>query len=207
MWLFAGLGNPGRVHERHRHNIGFMAVDRIVRRYWPMGNWRTRFQGETMEFGLGGEKILALKPQTFMNLSGNSVGDAAGFYKIPPAGVVILHDDLDLEPGRIDVKRGGGHGGHNGLKSIDDRIGSDYWRIRLGLGHPASKAPVAVSREEKQQMVLGHVLGNFSREEEALVDPVLDRLAEAMPLLVQGNLDAFRRAVSPAAAAQTERSE
>jgi PTH1 family peptidyl-tRNA hydrolase len=198
MWLIAGLGNPGPAYKNHRHNVGFMALDIIVQRFWPMGRWRGRFHGETQEFPLDSEKIVALKPQTFMNASGNSVGEAAEFYKIPAAAVIVLHDDLDLEPGRVEVKQGGGHGGHNGLKSIDDRIGQGYWRVRLGIGHPANKLPLAaIDREKKQQLVLDHVLGNFHKDELAVISPGLDLVAEAIPLLIEGDVAGFRRQMNP----------
>lgn len=199
MWLIAGLGNPGPAYKNHRHNVGFMALDIIVQRFWPMGRWRGRFHGETQEFPLDSEKIVALKPQTFMNASGNSVGEAAEFYKIPAAAVIVLHDDLDLEPGRVEVKQGGGHGGHNGLKSIDDRIGQDYWRIRLGLGHPVKLFPLAnADKEQKQQMVLNHVLGNFHADEMKQVEPVFSVIAENIPLLLNGDSEGFRKALREA---------
>jgi PTH1 family peptidyl-tRNA hydrolase len=194
MWLVAGLGNPGSGYERNRHNIGFMALDAIVRRHWPMGNWRARFQGNALEFALGGEKILALKPGTFMNLSGNAVVEAVAFYKIPPERIIVLHDDLDLDPGRVEVKRGGGHGGHNGLKSLDARLGQDYWRVRLGIGHPA-KGMAGVPKEIRDRLVTDHVLGNFSKEEARGLEPVLDRVAEALPEFLSGSHDMFRAAL------------
>jgi PTH1 family peptidyl-tRNA hydrolase len=183
MWLLAGLGNPGPAYQGHRHNIGFMALDRIVQRHGlAIAAWRKHFQGETQELTIGPEKILALKPQTFMNDSGLSVQAAAQFYKIPLDHIAVLHDDLDLELGRVEVKRGGGHGGHNGLKSIDAHLGSEYWRIRLGIGHPGHTLP----REIKQQLVLNHVLGNFSKAEAAAVQPVLEALAEQFPGFLAG---------------------
>ena len=199
MWLIAGLGNPGPVHRNQRHNIGFMALDRIVQRYWPMGSWRMRFRSETQEFSLSGQKVLALKPQTFMNVSGNAVGEAANFYKVPAGSVVVLHDDLDLDSGRVEIKQGGGHGGHNGLKSLDDQIGQDYWRVRLGIGHPARMLPVPViDREQKQQLVLNHVLGNFHADEAKRVEPVFAALADSLPLLLTGEADACRKALRDA---------
>jgi PTH1 family peptidyl-tRNA hydrolase len=143
--------------------------------------------------------VLALKPQTFMNMSGLSVGDAASFYKIDPESVIVLHDDLDLDPGRVEVKKGGGHGGHNGLKSIDDRIGQDYWRIRLGLGHPVKLFPLAnADKEQKQQMVLNHVLGNFHADELKQVEPVFATIGENIPLLLSGDSEGFRKALREA---------
>jgi PTH1 family peptidyl-tRNA hydrolase len=194
MLLIAGLGNPGPVHRRHRHNVGFMAVDRIVQRHWPMGSWRGRFQAETQEFSAEGQKILAIKPQTFMNMSGNAIGEAAEFYKIAAEDVVVIHDDLDLSLGRLEFKRSGGHGGHNGLKSIDDRIGQNYWRLRIGIGHPADRFPIAaIDREKKQQLVLEHVLGNFHADELLHVEPALDRIAESFPHLAKQDFEGFRK--------------
>jgi PTH1 family peptidyl-tRNA hydrolase len=197
MWLIAGLGNPGPAHRGQRHNIGFMALDRIASRYLPMGNWRGRFQGETMELTIDGQKCFAIKPQTFMNVSGTAIGDAVNFYKIPLSNVVVLHDDLDLDPGKIDVKQGGGHGGHNGLKSIDAHIGKDYWRVRLGIGHPVKLLGLGpVPKEQKDDLVTHHVLSNFAKDELAWADPLLDRVAAAIPLLLAGDVQEFRTALT-----------
>lgn len=183
MWLLAGLGNPGQAYQANRHNIGFMALDRIVQHYGLLiATWKKQFQGETREFAIAPEKALALKPLTFMNDSGLSVRAAAQFYKIPLDHIAVLHDDLDLALGRVEVKRGGGHGGHNGLKSIDAHLGNDYWRIRLGIGHPGPTLP----REIKQDVVLRHVLGNFSKSENEIVQPMFDDLADALPRFLVG---------------------
>ena len=135
MFLVVGLGNPGAEYARNRHNIGFMAADEIVRRH-GFSAWRNRFQGETAEGRIGSEKVLVLKPMTFMNESGRSVVQAALFYKILPEDIIVIHDELDLAGGRIRVKTGGGHAGHNGLRSIQAHIGPDFHRLRMGIGHP-----------------------------------------------------------------------
>ncbi|MDR9393688.1 MAG: aminoacyl-tRNA hydrolase, partial [Roseovarius sp.] len=135
MQLFVGLGNPGAKYERNRHNIGFMALDRIAADH-GFAAWRQRFQGQLAEGRLDGDKMLLLKPQTYMNLSGQSVGEAMRFFKLGPNDVTVFHDELDLAPGKVRVKQGGGHAGHNGLRSIHQHIGADYRRVRLGIGHP-----------------------------------------------------------------------
>src|SRR6266436_5207690 len=135
MRLVVGLGNPGSRYARNRHNIGFMAVDAIARRHGYPG-FRSRFKGELGEGLISGERALLLKPQTFMNASGESVGEAARFFRILPSEVVVIHDEIDLRPGKVRVKHGGGSAGHNGLRSIDALLGADYWRVRIGVGHP-----------------------------------------------------------------------
>lgn len=184
MRLVVGLGNPGPEYERHRHNVGFMAVETFHRRY-GFGPWKRRFQGLVAEGQIEGERALLLKPQTFMNLSGQSVGEAIRFYKLIPDQVAVFHDELDLAPGRIRVKQGGGHGGHNGLRSIDDHIGKDYWRVRIGIGHPGSK-----------EQVNGWVLSSFSKTEQAWLDPLLDALAAGLPLLCAGQGDRYASRVT-----------
>jgi PTH1 family peptidyl-tRNA hydrolase len=179
MRLIVGLGNPGARYERNRHNIGFMAVDGIVRRH-SFQPFRAKFQGEIAEGTVGGERVLALKPQTFMNLSGESVGAAARFYKITPEDVIVLHDELDLKPGKVRVKKGGGAAGHNGLRSIDALFGNDTWRVRIGIGHPGVK-----------ELVHAYVLQNFQPDEIEWVPKVVDAIAEAMPLLVEGDPQGF----------------
>jgi peptidyl-tRNA hydrolase, PTH1 family len=184
MLLLVGLGNPGPQYAYHRHNIGFMVVDDIVHRH-GFAPWRNRFQGQAAEGMLGGVKTLALKPSTFMNRSGQSVGEAARFYKLAPADVVVIHDELDLAPGKCRVKQGGGHGGHNGLRSIDQHLGPDYWRVRLGIGHPGDKA-----------LVNGYVLHDFAKSDEAWLDPLLEAVAAAAPLLAEGAADKFMTKVA-----------
>jgi PTH1 family peptidyl-tRNA hydrolase len=183
MRLIVGLGNPGPRHERNRHNIGFMAVDAIVRRH-SFPAFRGKFKGELSEGTIGGLRVLLLKPQTWMNLSGESVLAAASFYKIRPEEIAVIHDDLDLAPGKLRVKRGGGSAGHNGLRSIDACLGNDYWRVRLGIGHPGIK-----------ELVHPYVLQNFAADE-AWVGPLVEAVAEAAPLLVADNAQAFMSKVA-----------
>lgn len=173
MLLLVGLGNPGARYAGTRHNIGFMAADLIVRRH-GFSPWRKRFQGEAAEGTLDGEKVLALKPQTFMNNSGQSVGEALNFYKLTPDDVVVLYDEIDLAPGKVKVKKGGGAAGHNGIRSIDAHIGPDFWRVRLGVGHPGDKARVH-----------GHVLSDFAKADAAWLEKLLDAVADAIPLMAR----------------------
>lgn len=184
MLLLVGLGNPGERYRGNRHNIGFMAVDEIVRRH-RFSPWRKRFQGEVAEGVLDGEKALALKPMTFMNESGRSVQEAARFYKVPPSRIVVLYDELDLAPGKVRVKTGGGAAGHNGIRSIDAHLGPDFRRVRLGIGHPGDKA-----------LVLNYVLRDFLREEQDWLAPLLEAVAEAAPLLAQGEDNKFMTRVA-----------
>ena len=177
MLLLVGLGNPGNKYADNRHNIGFMAVDEIVRRH-GFAVARKRFQGLLCEGKLAGQKVLALKPQTFMNESGRSVGEAARFYKLPPEQIVVIHDELDLAPGKLRVKRGGGLAGHNGLRSLAAHIGKDFRRIRIGVGHPGDKGKV-----------LSHVLRDFAKADDAWLDPLLAAMAQAAPLLVRDDSD------------------
>lgn len=171
MRLLVGLGNPGAKYARTRHNIGFMAVDEIVRRH-GFGPWRARFQGQAAEGALDGEKLLALKPETYMNDSGRAVAEAARFYKIAPTDIIVMHDDIDLAAGKIRFKIGGGHAGHNGLRDIDAHIGNGYARVRLGIGHPGTSDEVH-----------DHVLDEFSKADMAWVTPLIEAVAEAFPLL------------------------
>jgi PTH1 family peptidyl-tRNA hydrolase len=183
MQLFVGLGNPGAEYVRNRHNIGFMAVDEIVRRH-SFGAGRRKFQGVMAEGTLAGEKIIALKPATYMNESGRSVGEAMRFYGIAPADVFVFHDEIDLLAGKVRVKVGGGSAGHNGIRSIDAHIGSDFCRIRLGIGHPGERARVH-----------HHVLGDFAKADAAWVVPLIEAVAEHVPLLVSGNASSFQNKV------------
>ncbi|MBV8889970.1 MAG: aminoacyl-tRNA hydrolase [Alphaproteobacteria bacterium] len=185
MRLIVGLGNPGSRHARNRHNIGFMAADAIARRH-GFAAPRTRFKGELAEGSVGGARRLLLKPQTFMNASGEAVLAAASFYRIAPAEIVVIHDELDLRPGKLRVKQGGGSAGHNGLRSIDAMLGQNYWRVRLGIGHPGIK-----------ELVHPYVLQNFAEDELRLwVAPLLDAVAETLPLLLDGAPDAFMSEVA-----------
>lgn len=184
MQLLVGLGNPGPQHEKERHNVGFMAVERIARRHNFTG-WMSRFQGALSEGRIAGEKVLCLKPQTYMNRSGQCVGEAMRFYKLDPSQVTVLHDELDLLPGRIRIKSGGSAGGHNGIKDIDRHIGTEYRRVRIGIGHPGDR-----------EQVTGYVLGNFSRAEEPLRDALLDAMADYSEMLVSGRDSEFMSKVA-----------
>jgi PTH1 family peptidyl-tRNA hydrolase len=185
MRLLVGLGNPGARYARNRHNVGFMALDAIARRHGVAG-FRSRFKGETAEATIGGDRRLLLKPQTFMNDSGESVAAAAHFYKIPPEEIAVIHDEIDLRPGKLRVKLGGGNAGHNGLRSIDALFGSDYWRVRIGVGHPGIK-----------ELVQPYVLQNFAADELTLwVMPLLDAIADTIGLLLSGAPDAFMSEVA-----------
>ena len=184
MLLLVGLGNPGDKYADNRHNIGFMAVDEIIRRHGSPPP-RRRFQGLTSEGTMAGQKVMVLKPMTFMNESGRSVGEAARFFKIDADHIVVFHDELDLAPGKLRVKKGGGLAGHNGLKSLAAHIGKDFRRVRLGVGHPGHK-----------DKVLRHVLQDFAKADDAWLDPLLDAMAEAAPLLTSGDDAAFASKVA-----------
>ena len=186
MQLFVGLGNPGAKYERNRHNIGFMALDRIAEDH-GFGPWRSKFQGMVSEGTLDGARVILLKPMTFMNLSGQSVGEAVRFYKLTPADVTVFHDELDLTPGKLRCKTGGGHAGHNGLRSIHQHIGETYARVRLGIGHPGHKDRVA-----------GYVLQDFAKSENDWLDDLLRGIAKGAPWLAQGKPDRFQNAVAQA---------
>jgi PTH1 family peptidyl-tRNA hydrolase len=183
MLLFAGLGNPGPRYSGNRHNIGFLAIDEISRRH-RFGPWRRRFQGATAEGELGGQKVLLLKPETFMNESGNAVQAAQNFYKIPLKDIAVFHDELDLAPAKVRVKVGGGNAGHNGLRSISAMCGNDYLRVRLGIGHPGDK-----------NLVHHYVLSDFFKDEHGWVDAVLAAVADSADLLATGRPDAFQNRV------------
>ncbi|MEM9011531.1 MAG: aminoacyl-tRNA hydrolase [Pseudomonadota bacterium] len=166
MILIVGLGNPGRAYARHRHNIGFMAVDRIAADH-GIAPFRAKFQGEIAEGRLGRTRVALLKPMTQMNASGQSVGEAMRYFKLAPEDVVVLHDELDLAPGKCRIKQGGGHAGHNGLRSLHAHIGPDFVRVRLGIGHPGSKAKVT-----------GHVLGDFAKADQGWLEDLLTGLSD-----------------------------
>jgi PTH1 family peptidyl-tRNA hydrolase len=185
MLLLVGLGNPGPEYERNRHNVGFMAADAIVRRH-RLSAPRARFQGEVSEGTLDGETVIVLKPLTYMNESGRAVGAATRFYKIAPADIVVFYDEIDLAPGKLRVKTGGGAAGHNGIRSIDAHLGdASYRRVRIGVGHPGHR-----------DRVHGHVLGNFSKADQAWLEPELDAIAEYAPLLVTGRDSDFMSKVA-----------
>ncbi|APG48239.1 aminoacyl-tRNA hydrolase [Phaeobacter porticola] len=184
MKLIVGLGNPGAKYAGNRHNIGFMALDHIASDH-GCTPWKTKFQALISEGVLAGNKVLLLKPQTFMNLSGQSVGEAMRFYKLTPDDVMVLHDELDLAPGKARVKHGGGHAGHNGLRSIHSHIGADYGRVRLGIGHPGHKDAVA-----------GYVLRDFAKADEAWLDDLLRGISDGAPHLAAGDGGKFMNAVA-----------
>ncbi|MBM3536448.1 MAG: aminoacyl-tRNA hydrolase [Alphaproteobacteria bacterium] len=190
MLLLVGLGNPGPGYANHRHNIGFMAVDAIARRH-GFKPWRAKFEGEIAEGEVEGERVLALKPMTYMNLSGNAVAAAARFYKVPLASVIVVYDEIELAPGKVRVKQGGGNAGHNGLKSIDAAIGVDYRRVRLGVGRPER----AVS-EIDPEAVSNWVLRDFPKADRPWVEKLTEAVAENFPLLAAGNEDKFMNRVT-----------
>ena len=184
MKLFVGLGNPGAKYAGTRHNIGFMAVDRIQADH-GFAPWKSKFQGQISEGRLGSEKVLLLKPETFMNLSGQSVGEAMRFYKLTPEDVCVFHDELDLAPGRLKVKTGGGHAGHNGLRSMHAHIGEAYQRVRLGIGHPGRK-----------ELVSGYVLHDFARADADWLDDLMRGISDGAAELAAGDAGRFMNAVA-----------
>lgn len=184
MLLLAGLGNPGAQYQDNRHNVGFMAADALARRH-SFSPWAKKFRALIAEGTIAGEKVLLMKPQTFMNNSGEAVGEALRFYKLAPGDVAILYDELDLLPGKLRVKTAGGHGGHNGIKSIDAHIGKDYRRARIGIGHPGAK-----------ELVHNWVLGNFAKADKIWLDPLLDAIADHADLLVKGDDNGFMNKVA-----------
>jgi PTH1 family peptidyl-tRNA hydrolase len=186
MKLFVGLGNPGRDYASNRHTVGFMAVDAIATAH-NFSDWRKRFNGLLAEGRLGTEQVLLLKPQTFMNASGKAAGEAVRFYKLNPGDVVVFHDELDLAPGKIRVKAGGGVAGHNGLKSMTAHIGNDYVRVRIGIGHPG-----------QSDRVKGYVLHNFAKADRAWLEPLLAAIAAEAPHLAEGTFDKFQSRVAQA---------
>ncbi|MCO6387684.1 aminoacyl-tRNA hydrolase [Aliihoeflea sp. 40Bstr573] len=175
MRIIAGLGNPGSKYENNRHNVGFMAADAIARRH-AFAPWSKKFQALISTGTIGTEKVLLIKPQTFMNLSGQAVGEALRFHKAATSDLIVLYDELDLDPGKVRIKTGGGHGGHNGIKSIDAHCGKDYTRVRIGIGHPGIR-----------EMVTNHVLGDFAKADHDWLDPLLDAFADHAELLAKGD--------------------
>jgi peptidyl-tRNA hydrolase, PTH1 family len=183
MFLLVGLGNPGTKYAGNRHNIGFMAVDEIVRRH-GFSSWRKRFKGEVAEGVLAGEKVLVLKPLTFMNESGQSVGEAMRFLDLEPDKVIVVYDELDLQPGKVRVKLGGGAAGHNGIRSISSHISPHYVRVRLGIGHPGDK-----------NLVYPHVLSDFAKSDKAWVESLLQAVADEAAYLIEGDYAKFQNRV------------
>jgi PTH1 family peptidyl-tRNA hydrolase len=192
--ILAGLGNPGPKYEKNRHNVGFMAVDAIARR-WATAPWRARFQGLAcegqVETPAGPVKLLMLKPQTFYNETGRAVGEAARFFRLRPADVIVFHDEIDLAPGRFRMKTGGGAAGNNGIRSVTAQVGPDFRRARLGTGHPGQK-----------ELVHGHVLSDFHKADMAWVEPLLTALADAAPLLAMGEDEKYQTEVMRLAPAE-----
>ncbi len=184
MILIAGLGNPGVKYARHRHNIGFLAVDRIMQAH-GFGAPRSRFHGELAEGHLGDIRTFILKPMTFMNESGLAIGEFRRFFKLPVKDIIVFHDELDLAPGKLRVKTGGGIAGHNGLRSIARHIGPDFRRVRLGIGHPGSKARVH-----------GYVLSDFAKADQDWLDPLLDSIAQNAPLVAKGDDAGFMNKIA-----------
>lgn len=184
MQLIVGLGNPGATYAGHRHNVGFMALDRIADDH-GFGPWRPRFQGLVAEGRLGSARVALLKPQTFMNTSGQSVGEAMRYLKLTPAEVIVMHDELDLAPGRVRAKAGGGHAGHNGLRSIHQHIGDAYRRVRIGIGHPGHKDRVA-----------GYVLADFAKAEQPMVDDMVRGISDGVEALLAGDDARFQNLVA-----------
>lgn len=183
MFLVVGLGNPGKEYAQNRHNVGFMAVDTIFHRY-SFNDFKTKANALLAEGIIGKEKILLLKPQTYMNLSGNAVGEIAHFYKIEPSHILVFHDDLDLKPGIVRIKTGGSAGGHNGLKSIDSHIGNLYTRVRIGIGHPGDKTLVA-----------DYVLSDFSKTEKEQLEKILEILADNLDIFFEKGDSAYAQTV------------
>lgn len=187
MWLLVGLGNPGDKYAQNRHNIGFMAVDAVAAAHgFPA--FKKKFQGLISEGAVAGDKVILLKPQTYMNNSGQFVGEVAKFYKIPVDRIVAFHDELDLAAGKIRTKKGGGNAGHNGLRSMDSHLNSnDYWRVRLGIGHPGDKA-----------LVHGHVLSDFSKNDSIWLKKLIEAIGASVALLLQGKDNEFMSKVAQA---------
>lgn len=184
MLLLVGLGNPGPRHEKNRHNVGFMAVDAIVRRH-SFGVERARFQGLVAQGTIDGRKVMAMKPTTFMNESGRAVGEAARFFKLAPEQIVVLYDEVDLALGKVRAKFGGGHAGHNGVRNIIQHVGADFWRVRIGIGHPGDK-----------EKVHGYVLADFSKADRPMVDKIVDAIADAAPLMAKDDFNGFMTKVA-----------
>jgi len=184
MLLLVGLGNPGPRHANNRHNVGFMAVDAIVRRH-SFGVERARFQALVAEGALDGRKTIAMKPTTYMNESGRAVGEAVRFFKLAPEQVVVLYDEVDLVLGKVRAKQGGGHAGHNGVRNIMQHIGPNFWRVRIGIGHPGDK-----------EQVHAHVLGDFSKADRPMVEKIVDAVADASPMLATEDFNGFMTRVA-----------
>lgn len=181
--MIVGLGNPGADYSFNRHNIGFMVVDALAYS-WRTSAWQKKFKAHVATAETAGHTILLIKPSTYMNLSGEAVSEALRYYKLASEDVIAIHDDIDLLPAQVRVKKGGGHGGHNGLRSLDAHIGKDYWRVRLGVGHPGHKDQVS-----------DYVLGNFGKADKLWLEPMIETMPEAMEKLLDGDQAAFLKQV------------
>jgi len=186
MFLLVGLGNPGKEYEKTRHNVGFMVIDEIIDKY-SLSSPKTKFHGLISDGKIDGKKVITVKPNTFMNKSGLSVGEVVNFYKIPLKNTIIFHDEIDLNCCKIRVKSGGGHGGHNGLRDIDEKIGKDYRRVRIGVGHPGDKDKVS-----------GYVLNKFSKEEQPSIEKLIDNVSSNIPILLGEDESLFMTKISEA---------
>ena len=184
MLLLVGLGNPGPGHAKNRHNVGYMAVDEVVRRH-SFGPWRRRFHGSVSEGRLAGRRVIVLKPETYMNRSGQSVATALRYYRLEPEKTIVIHDEIDLPPGKVRVKKGGGNAGHKGLRSIDSHVGRDYRRVRIGVGHPGVP-----------DVVGDYVLHDFSKADQTWVEETTAAIADAIEVLALGDLPGFMNKVS-----------
>ena len=182
--LLVGLGNPGSEYAQHRHNVGFMALERVASRH-GFAPAKCRFRGLATEGRIGAAKVLALRPSTYMNRSGDAVAEAVQFYKLKPEQVIVLYDEIDLAPGKLKVKKGGGAAGHNGIRSIDAAIGPDFWRVRIGVGHPGNK-----------DLVHGYVLHAFAKADRDWLDPLLDAIADEMDSMAEGKSELFMTRVA-----------
>lgn len=181
MWLFVGLGNPGAKYAKNRHNVGFMVIDAIADANPVFGSFRSKFQGQMSEGRLGNKKVILLKPETYMNNSGQSVTQAAKFYKIEPENIVVFHDELDINPNSVRVKQGGGNAGHNGLKSIQSHIGTpDFWRIRIGIGRPSHQGQVS-----------NYVLDDFSKAEKEWAIPLVEYMGDKSGVIISDSPKAY----------------
>ena len=183
MILLAGLGNPGSKYSNNRHNVGFMAID-VIASEWGFSNWRKKFQAQVSEGRIGGQKVLLMKPTTYMNESGRALAEAVKFYNIDLSDVFVIHDELALPAGKMRTKTGGGHAGNNGIRSIKAHLGDDFHRVRIGVGHPGNKQDVA-----------RHVLKDFSKSDQSWLKPTLDVIANEMPLLIDGEFSSFQNKV------------
>jgi len=193
MKLFVGLGNPGKKYTNNRHNIGFMALNQIANDH-SFSPWKNKFQGQITDGKLGDEKVILLKPETFMNLSGQSVSETIKFYKIKIEDIIVFHDELDLAPAKLRVKISGGHAGHNGLRSIHQHIGADYHRVRMGIGHPGHKDRVA-----------NYVLSDFAKNDQNWLQDLLFGISDGAIYLVNNDAGKFMNAVAMRTVPQREK--